>query len=92
MLDGLDNCCSPNIEASEFTFEVRLCVIYAVEQNIKVSSSNVNHRPYFTHKSKTVILKPLKEIPKGSHGELVFRVGLQIDFMTEQFYGTEFCE
>ncbi len=39
-------------------------VIYVVEQNVKVSSSYVNHRLYFTHKLKNPIIKPHRKISK----------------------------
>ncbi len=34
-----------------------MCVIYIVEQNVKVSSSYVYHRLYFTQKLKNSIIK-----------------------------------
>ncbi len=39
-------------------------VIYVVEQNVKVSSSCVYHRLYFTHKLKNPIIKPHRKISK----------------------------
>lgn len=50
-------------------------------QNVKFSSSNVIHRPLFV-KSKTAILK--------NHRKLAFRVGLQIDAITEKLYYREY--
>ncbi len=41
-----------------------MCVIYVVEQNVKVSSSCVYHRLYFTHKLKNPIIKPHRKISK----------------------------
>ncbi len=41
-----------------------MCVIYVIEQNIKLSSSYVYHRLYFTHKLKNPIIKPHKKISK----------------------------
>ncbi len=41
-----------------------MCVIYIVEQNVKVSSSCVYHRLYFTHKLKNPIIKPHRKISK----------------------------
>lgn len=39
-------------------------VIYVVKQNVTISSSNVNRRPYFTHKFKTVTPKTQKNLPR----------------------------
>ncbi len=39
-------------------------VIYVVEQNVKVSSSYVYHRLYFTHKLKKNIIKDHRKISK----------------------------
>ncbi len=38
--------------------------VYIVEQNVKVSSSCVYHRLYFTHKLKNPIIKPHRKISK----------------------------
>ncbi len=38
--------------------------VYIVEQNLKVSSSCVYHRLYFTHKLKNPIIKPHRKISK----------------------------
>ncbi len=45
-----------NITASNFLFGVWMCVIYIVKQNVKVSSSYVYRRLYFTHKLKNPII------------------------------------
>ncbi len=60
-------------------FEVWLCVIYVYEQNAKFSSSSVNHRAYFTHKSKTAL-----ENPEGIHGSkmLILLRGLRLQTTT----------
>ena len=34
-------------------------VFYIVEQNIKISSACVNHRPYFSHLTKNPFKKPI---------------------------------
>ncbi len=47
-----------NIAASNFLFRVWMCVIYVVEQNVKVSSSYVYHKLCFTYKLKNPIIKP----------------------------------
>ncbi len=47
-------------QVSKFTFHVELC---AVELNRKASSSNVNHRPCFIHKSNIAITNNPLEIP-----------------------------
>lgn len=39
--------------------------MYVVEQTAKVSSSNISHRPAFTHKSKNTFLE-MQEIPEGT--------------------------
>ncbi len=39
-----------------------MCVIDVVEQNVKVLSSYVYHRLYFTHKLKNPIIKPHRKI------------------------------
>lgn len=44
--------------------KVEKCVIYVVKQNVTVSSSNVNRRPYFTHKFRTVTPKSQKNLPR----------------------------
>lgn len=41
-----------------------VCAGYVVQQNIKVSSSYVYHRLYFTHISKNPIIKPYRKISK----------------------------
>ncbi len=41
-----------------------MCAVYIVEQNVKVSSSCVYHRLYFTHKLKNPIIKPHRKISK----------------------------
>jgi len=38
--------------------------VYAVEQNIKVSSSYVYHWHYFTHKLTNLIIEPHRKISK----------------------------
>ncbi len=67
-------------------FEVWLCVIEVVEQNVKLMLTT----HYFTKKIQSWLFTIPKEILKRTHGELAFQVGLQIDILTEQLYKNVF--
>ncbi len=76
-------------------FGLWVCAVYIVEQNVKVSSSYVYHKLYFTNKLKNPIIKPHKKIskePTANYSSRIWRHSsptLLLSFIGQKYFKTK---